>query len=124
MKETIIAQKSYQFALESVQFYKVLREHKVSTIPNQFLRSATSVGANVQEAYGSISDREFHSKLSIANKEARESHYWLLLIRETTDIDSIIIDALLHKADEMIRLLTSATKTLDMRLNGDGNKDG
>jgi len=113
MKQSIISKKSFLFAVESVKLHQTMKEKGIAVIANQFLRSSTSVGANVAEAYGSQSERDFYSKLSIARKEARESFYWLRLVKETSDME---VDALLFLADEMVRLLTSTTKTLEKKL--------
>jgi four helix bundle protein len=80
LKENVIEDKSYRFALRAVKLYKFLiKEHHEFFLSRQILRSGTSIGANV-EAIGGVSKKEFINKLSIAYKEARETHYWLRII--------------------------------------------
>jgi four helix bundle protein len=85
MKEqNVIQQKSYDFAIRIVNLYKYLAtEKKELVLSKQILRSGTSIGANVEEAIGAQSDKDFLNKLSIAYKEARETHYWIRLLRDT-----------------------------------------
>ena len=118
MSKSIIGEKSFKFAVDATLFHNTLKQEKVVVIPNQFLRSATSIGANVQEALGSQTEKEFHSKLSIARKEAREAFYWLRLLNETTTIDQDSVSPLIEQSEELVRMLTAATKTLDKKLNG------
>ena len=75
MADSIIQQKSFDFALMSIELYKVLLHHREYVLSKQFLRSSTSIGANVQEASAAQSRKDFLSKMSIASKEARETHY-------------------------------------------------
>jgi len=73
--KSIIQEKSFDFALKAIKLSKQLRELKEFEISSQLLRSATSIGANVEEALGNQSDADFHHKISIALKEARETNY-------------------------------------------------
>jgi four helix bundle protein len=76
-KENLIAVKSFKFAKRIYLLYKFLLEEKKEYIlSKQILRSGTSIGANVEEAIGAQSKKDFISKLSIAYKKARETHYW------------------------------------------------
>ncbi|MBS1553067.1 MAG: four helix bundle protein [Bacteroidetes bacterium] len=80
-KENIIREKAYSFAVRIINLYTFLTtEKKEFIISKQILRWGTSVGANVEEAVGGISRKDFINKLSIAYKESRETHYWLRLI--------------------------------------------
>ncbi len=84
MKENTIQQKSHTFAIKIIELYKHLTAIKKEfVLSKQFLRSGTSIGANVEEAIGAQSKRDFISKISIAYKEARETKYWLSLLRES-----------------------------------------
>ncbi|WP_299466811.1 four helix bundle protein, partial [uncultured Microscilla sp.] len=84
MKENVLQQKSYDFALRMVKLYKHLREtHQEYTLSQQIVRSGTSIGANVEEAIGAQSGKDFVHKLSIAYKEARETHYWIRLLGDS-----------------------------------------
>ena len=99
MKENIVKEKSFAFAVRVVNAYQVLSaERKEFVISKQFLRCGTSIGANVEEAIGAQSKADFISKLSIAYKEARETHYWIRLLKETSylpesDASSLLCDS-------------------------------
>lgn len=83
MKESLIARKSYSFAVKVVREYLKLKEEQNEfVISKQFVRSGTSIGANVHEALSAFSKRDFVFKLSIAAKEARETTYWLKILNE------------------------------------------
>lgn len=114
MKEgNVIQEKSYQFALEIVMLYKWLcEERKEFTLSKQLVRSGTSVGANVEEAIGGQSEPDFLHKLSIAYKEARESNYWLRLLRDSNFIPEEKSGALIEKGEEVLRILGSIIKTI------------
>ena len=82
MAKSIIKQKSYDFALEIIAMCTQLRDKRHFEISSQLLRSGTSIGANVEEALAGQSRKDFFAKMSIASKEARETNYWLRLIRD------------------------------------------
>lgn len=84
MKENIVQIKSYAFAVRIVKVYQHLCEEKREyVLSKQLMRSGTSIGANIEEAIGGQSDKDFFSKLTIAYKEARETHYWIRLLKDT-----------------------------------------
>ena len=98
----LIAEKSFDFAVVAVDIYKVLRfEQKEFVLSTQFLRSSTSVAANVEEAIGAQSKRDFLHKISIAYKEARETRLWIRLIKHANFIDTSKADQLLNGAEEL-----------------------
>ena len=80
MKENIVKTKSFDFALKSINLYKKLIAKNEFVLSKQFLRSATSIGANIEEANAGYSKKDFSAKMSIASKEARETLYWLKLL--------------------------------------------
>ncbi|GAB7257032.1 hypothetical protein OBPA_14970 [Polaribacter sp. OB-PA-B3] len=83
-KDNIIQTKSYNFAVRIIKLYKHLsQEKKEFVLSKQLLRSGTSIGANIEEAIGGQSRKDFLAKLTIAYKEARESHYWIRLLKDT-----------------------------------------
>lgn len=83
-KENILKDKSYRFSIRIVKFYYFFSAQKKEyVISKQVLRSGTSIGAMIEEANQAESKADFIHKLSIANKEANETHYWLRLIRDT-----------------------------------------
>ncbi|MEI6265197.1 MAG: four helix bundle protein [Sphingobacteriia bacterium] len=113
-KNSILAEKCFSFAKSIILFHTVfIKRHTVLyDISIQLLKSGTSVGANVEEAIGAYSRKEFGSKLSIANKEIRETIYWLKLIKETVSETDQNLENLILKADEIKRILTSTLITL------------
>lgn len=93
MKEIIIKNKSFEFAVRIINLYKFLIDTKKEyVLSKQILRSGTSIGANVEEAIGGVSKSDFKNKLSIAYKEARETHYWLRLLQRTNYIDNKVFE--------------------------------
>jgi four helix bundle protein len=106
----IIVDKSYAFALESVKLYRYMTEQQNEfVLSKQFLRSATSVGANVEEAQAAQSKKDFISKMAISSKEARESKYWLRLMRDANYIHNE--HPLLTDIESIINILTKIVKT-------------
>ena len=99
-ENNIIARKSFDFAVRCVNVYKYLRyksDNKEYVICKQLLKSGTSIGANVEEALGAQSTADFVAKMAIAYKEARESRYWIRLLRHTeylseTESQSLLLD--------------------------------
>ena len=88
MKENIILDKSFEFAIRVVNLHKHLcNDHKEYTLSKQLLRSGTSIGANINEAQAAQSKKDFIAKMSIASKEARESKYWIELLKKTKYLD-------------------------------------
>ncbi len=106
----MIEEKSFQFAIQIISLVKILRYHKEYVFADQLLRSATSIGANVAEAGAGQSKKDFISKMAIASKEARETRYWLRLIRESKII-SENIDNQLDEVNQIIKILTKIVKT-------------
>ena len=105
-------EKSFDFAIRIVKVCRrIQKEEREYILTKQLLRSGTSVGANTEEAIGSFSDKDFHYKFSIAYKEARESHYWIRLLRDSDYLDSDMAKGLLHDCDEIIKILTAILKS-------------
>ena len=116
-KDNPLKDKSYQFAIKIVRFYKYLIEKKKEfVIAKQILRSGTSIGAMVEEANQGESKADFIHKLSIANKEANETHYWLRLLHDSDIIQEEAIP-LLKDCEELLRLLTAIIKSSKANLN-------
>lgn len=113
MKENIVRDKSYAFAIRIVNAYKFLCEQrKEFVLSKQLLRSGNSVGANIEEAIGGQSRKDFFAKLSIAYKEARETQYWIKLLRDTDYLSKEQSDSLLDDAEELLRIIGSIQKTI------------
>lgn len=112
-----IVDRSFAFAVRVVKLCKYLEnQDRVSrTLANQLLRSGTSIGANVEEAQAGQSKADFIAKMSIARKEARESHYWLRLLKESEIVPESQLFEIIQEADEIIRILTAIVKTSQAR---------
>ncbi|QQR97012.1 MAG: four helix bundle protein [Sphingobacteriales bacterium] len=110
MKENIIQMKSFEFALKSIELYKMLLDKNEYVLSRQFFRSATSIGANVEEATMTYSKKEFAAKMGIASKEARETAYWLKLIKASGFIHYDYTE-LEIEIESIIKILTSIVKT-------------
>jgi four helix bundle protein len=111
MKQNVVQEKSYSFALKAVSAYRRLIETKEFVLSKQMLRAATSVGANVEEALAGQSRADFLSKISVAHKEARETTYWLRLLRDSKLMERTVAEEMLKESDELLRILTSIVKT-------------
>ena len=112
MKNNVVKDKSFAFALRVVKLYKYLTtEKKEYVLSKQLLRSGTSVGAMVREPEQAESKADFTHKLSIALKEANESEYWLELLHQSDYIDSKGFKSISSDLKEILKLLTSIIKT-------------
>lgn len=110
--ENILKAKSYAFALEVIKVYSHLQKNEREfVLSKQLLRSDTSVGALIEEANQAESKADFIHKLSIANKEANETQYWIRLLIDSKILESKEGDLLLEKCTEIIRILTASIKT-------------
>lgn len=113
MKQNIIQIKSYAFAVRIVKVYQVLcDEKKEYVLSKQLLRSGTSIGANIEEAIGGQSGKDFYAKLTIAYKEARETHYWIRLLTDTNYLSKEENESLLLDVEELLKIIGSIQKTL------------
>jgi four helix bundle protein len=115
--KSIIQQKSYEFALKIVRLYQVHRKAHEFVLSKQVLRSGTSICANVEEALAAQTRREFHSKMTIAFKETRETKYWLKLLKDSKIVD-FDYSVCLKDVEELNRILSSITKSTKVRNGG------
>ena len=113
--DSIVANKSYLFALEIVKIYKQLAEKKEFVLSKQLLRAGTSIGANINEALSGQTKRDFVYKLNIALKESRETQYWLKLLKDSDYISTIEFDKLNSGCTELLKMLTSIIITTKQR---------
>lgn len=110
--DNVVVDKSKAFAIRIVKMYRYLREEKREfVLSKQVLRSGTSIGANVKEAIRGQSTADFIAKMNIALKEARETEYWLELLKETNYLSEEMCDSILSDCVELIKLLTAIVKT-------------
>ena len=107
-----LPERTFKFAVQVVNLCREMEQTPGvnRTLANQLLRSGTSIGANVEEGQAGQSRADFLSKLSIACKEARETHYWLRLLAATNMVPESSLTVLLDEADQLVAILTSITK--------------
>lgn len=113
MKESALKTKSKAFALRIIKMYNYLcDEKKEYVLSKQVLRSGTSIGANVAEAFFAQSDADFIAKLYISRKEAAETIYWIDLLKESGYLSDDVAASISADCDELLKLLTSSIKTM------------
>jgi four helix bundle protein len=107
-----IQSKSYAFAVRIVRLFQYLSASKKEyVLSKQVLRCGTSIGANVEEAIGGQSRADFVSKMSIAYKEARETSYWLRLLKDTDYLTANQFNDIYADAEELCRIIASIQKS-------------
>ena len=89
----------------------------IATLCNQLLRAGTSIGANNAEACNAVSRQDFRSKSYIALKEARESLYWIELLKRNNYIDERQYQSIYEDCEELVKILVARCKKLDAELN-------
>lgn len=111
--KSIAQQKSYSFAIKVINLYKYLSQEKREyVLSRQILKSGTSVGANIEEALGGQSTKDFIGKMSISYKEARETVYWLKLLQECKYITEEQFQDLHNDAIELCKIIFSIKTTM------------
>ncbi len=117
MKQSIIQDKSFQFALRIIKLYIYLKDcRKEFILSKQVLRSGTAIGAIVEEALGGQSSKDFLSKISIAYKEARETHYWLRLLIASNFITNTQFLDIENDLNELLKILGRIQMTMKDKL--------
>lgn len=112
MSSSIVYDKAYSFSIDVINVVRKLQETKREfVLSKQLLRSGTSIGANISEALGGISNEDFSYKMSISYKECLESKYWISLLYDTEYISKEEHTKLYPKADEIARILYKILKT-------------
>ena len=111
LSDSIIYKKSFDFAVKTVNLYKFLCQKNEYILSKQLLKSGTSIGANINEAVAAQSKKDFIHKMAIANKEARETKYWIELLIATNYIQGNSSTTIKSDIDEIIKILTSIIKT-------------
>lgn len=118
IKKDSVRDKSYAFALRMIKMYQHLTKDKQEFIlSKQVLRSGTSIGANIEEASGAQSNKDFLAKMTIAYKEARETHYWLRLLHDSGYFTENAAISILNDCEELLKMLASIKKATQSRLN-------
>ena len=110
MKQNLIQDKSFTFALSIICLFKNLQAEREYIISKQILRSGTSIGANVEEAIAGQSKKDFLAKLSISLKEARETRYWLRLLAES-ELTKLDVSTYQKDVLEIVNILSAIVKT-------------
>lgn len=111
-KKNILKDKSFLFAIRIVNLYKhLINQKKEFVLSKQMVRSGTSIGANVREAYNAESKKDFIHKLSICQKEADETAYWLELLKATEFISISEFESINTDAFELYKIITSSILT-------------
>ncbi len=117
MSKGILSSKSYLFALDIINLYKILSfEKKEFVLSKQLLRSGTAIGALVREAEHAQSKKDFLSKINISLKEANETEYWIDLLKDSGFISLEEYSDISQKNKELLRLLISTVKTTKQNL--------
>ena len=113
MKDSILKNKSKAFALRIIKMYNYLcAEQKEYVMSKQILRSGTSIGANIAEAFYAQSLADFIAKLYISRKEAGETIYWIDLLKASSYIGEQEADSISSDCEEILKFLTSSIKTM------------
>jgi four helix bundle protein len=113
--ENIIVTMTFDFSLEIIALYRQLVEQKEFILSKQLLRSATSIGANVEEANAGQSKKDFIAKMCIASKEAREKRYWLRLLNRSKLVE-LDYRPYLTNIENIINVLTKIVKTSQVNI--------
>lgn len=107
-----IEDRTYKFALRIIRLVHALpKDYASRAVGQQVLRSGTGIGANVEEAIGASTKKDFVNKMAIATKEARETHYWLRLIRDAKMLEAKRIESLIQEALEIKKILSKTVST-------------
>ncbi len=110
--ENVILEKSFQFACRMVKLFALLKEKKVERdLALQLLRSGTSIGANIEEAMGGSSKKDFIHKLEIAYKESRETRYWLRLLNKSGLLENNMSASYISECEEVMKILSAILNT-------------
>ena len=119
-KKDALKENSYQFALKIILLCRKLQiEEKEYIISKQLAKSGTSIGANIEEASGAQSTNDFIENFHISLKEARESNYWLRLLKDSGLITLVEYDELIKELNFIINMLTKSLKTAKNNLDKD-----
>ena len=105
-----ICQRAFAYALRAIKLYKFLQEKRDGSgwvLGKQYLRAATSIGANIEEAQSGETKADFIHKYGIAQKEAKESHYWLRLLAESGIVPAKRLSPLMRETEEIYAVITA-----------------
>jgi four helix bundle protein len=111
-ENSIVGSKSYDFALRIMKLRDHLYEKKEFDVGKQIFRSGTSICANIEEGLGGQSRKDFLAKISISYKEARETRFWLRLLRDSEKLEVNLATSFLEDCEELMRIIGSIIKTV------------
>lgn len=112
MTGNVVRDKSYSFALRIINMYRYMLDNNCEyVLAKQLLRAGTSIGANIEEGCSAQSRKDFIHKLSISQKEAFETRYWLCLLRDSEEIKKEYAQSMISDCDVIISILTKILKT-------------
>lgn len=112
-----ISNKSLSFAVSIIRLYQqITKEYKEFVLSKQLLRNGTAIGALVREAEHAQSKADFLNKMNISLKEANETLYWLILLKETDYLSEEKFSSLYQEAEELVKILASIVKTTKQKL--------
>lgn len=109
-----LTERTFKFSLAVIEISAIAEKQSTASmiIVKQLIRSATSVGANIEEGQAAQSKADFLTKCSIACKEARETHYWLRLLEALKLGDSGKLKSLLQECNELVAILTTICRKI------------
>jgi len=119
-KGNIVKDKSYSFAIRIIKLSRFLNvEKKEYVLSKQILRCGTSIGANVEEAIGGQTLKDFRSKMMIAYREARETKYWLNLLKDSDILDDNLAESLISDCEDIVRITGKIVSSTKQRMQND-----
>ena len=110
-KSNKVKERAYAFSLDIIRLYQGIKKKNEFELGKQLLLSGTSIGANIEEASAAQSRKDFISKMTIASKEARETLYWLRLLRDSKICTEKELKSTIDESHEIINMLTAIVKT-------------
>jgi four helix bundle protein len=116
MADNVLLEKSYKFAIRIVNLGKYLEKKRAYVLKDQIIRSGTSIGSNAEELVGASSNKDFLNKANISYREARETHYWIRLLRDTDYITKSMAESMLKDVEELIKIIGAIQSTMRKRL--------
>ncbi len=112
MNKDDLSERFISFAVRIIKLSEFLtKSYSAKHIGKQLVRSGTSIGANYEEAKGGESKADFIHKLNVAIKEARETLYWLKILKESEQIKPERLEDMIREADEICAILVSSVNT-------------
>lgn len=113
----VIQDKSYAFAVKIIRICRsIMDEKKEFVLSKQLLRSGTAIGALVEEAIGGQTDKDFFSKMTIAYKEARETKYWIRLLKDSGLLSEMAALDLINDVEELLKIIGSIQKSMRVKI--------